>query len=101
MSTLGMYAEGIRRFCQEGQNQGKPGPCPLPLKKEGVAKKLVQAGVAGAGIVQPAVLPEALKQVWTWISEGSLSIDIEKVPLKDISRAWVLRIPGKRIVMVP
>jgi hypothetical protein len=57
--------------------------------------------LTGVGNVQPAVLPEAMKQVWTWIRDGNLSIDIEKIPLKDISRAWGLKIPGKRIVIVP
>jgi hypothetical protein len=34
------------------------------------------------------------------IRDGNLSLDIEKIPLKDISQAWGLKFPGKRIVIV-
>ena len=89
------FARHRTRYIQIGQAAGAS----ITLLAEALRTSGLE--LAGAGIVQPAVLPEALKQVWTWIREGNLSIDIEKVPLKDISRAWVLKIPGKRIVVVP
>jgi len=57
--------------------------------------------LTGVGKVPPGVLPEALQQVWAWIQERKLTIDLEQVPLSGIAKAWNRRIPGKRIVIVP
>jgi hypothetical protein len=53
------------------------------------------------GTIAPEVVPEALNQVWEWIKENTLQIDIEKVSLKDIANAWQRTTEGKRIVIVP
>ena len=42
-----------------------------------------------------------MKQIWAWIAEGQLTIDIEKVPMKDIAEAWNRETDGKRIVIIP
>ena len=57
--------------------------------------------ITGAGNVPPEAVPEALKQTWEWIATGKLSIDVEKVLLKDISKAWHQTTEGKRIVVIP
>jgi NADPH:quinone reductase-like Zn-dependent oxidoreductase len=57
--------------------------------------------VLGSELIRPEVLPEAIRQVWAWIGEGKLTIDIETMALKDIAEAWERRTAGKRIVIVP
>jgi NADPH2:quinone reductase len=89
------FAKRRTRYVQIGQSAG--------ASITFLAEALRTSGLelTGVGNVQPAVLPAAMKQVWTWIRDSNLSIDIEKIPLKDISQAWSLKIPGKRIVIVP
>ncbi len=58
--------------------------------------------IYGTGNIPPDALPEALKLVWEWIRENRFHIDIEKVPLADIEKAWQRQdLEGKRIVIVP
>jgi NADPH:quinone reductase-like Zn-dependent oxidoreductase len=57
--------------------------------------------LTGAGNVNPEVVPEALKQVWDWVADGSLGIDIDRVPLEDVADAWGRETEGRRIVIVP
>ena len=57
--------------------------------------------LSGVGNVPPGVLPEALEQVWTWVREGKLTMDIEKVPLSCVTEAWQRKTTGERIVIVP
>jgi NADPH2:quinone reductase len=40
--------------------------------------------------------------VWEWIKAGTLRAAIERVPLKDIERAWARTdLHGTKIVIVP
>jgi NADPH:quinone reductase-like Zn-dependent oxidoreductase len=55
----------------------------------------------GAGNIPPSVVPEALQQVWEWIKDNRVHIDIENIPLRDVAAAWEQRTHGKRIVLVP
>jgi len=56
---------------------------------------------AGGGLTIEAVT-EGASQVWEWIKTGKLHADIERVPLKDIERAWKQTdIHGKRAVIMP
>jgi len=56
---------------------------------------------ASAGMT-PEAMNESTNQVWEWIKDNKLSMDIEKVPLKDIESAWKRTdFKGKRIVIVP
>jgi NADPH:quinone reductase-like Zn-dependent oxidoreductase len=57
--------------------------------------------LTGAGNIAPEVLSEAMQQVWAWVREGKLTIDIERMYLKDIAEAWGRKVTGKRIVIVP
>jgi NADPH:quinone reductase-like Zn-dependent oxidoreductase len=67
------------------------------------AEELRTSGVrlTGAGDVQAEALPQAIKQIWDWMKEGKLAMDIEQVPLKDVAEAWERKTQGKRIVLVP
>jgi NADPH:quinone reductase-like Zn-dependent oxidoreductase len=88
------FAKHRMRYVQIGQAAGAS----ITLLAEALRTSGLEIGV---GNVSPAVLPDAIKQIWAWIRDGNLAIDIEKIPLKDISQAWDLKIPGKRIVIVP
>ena len=55
----------------------------------------------GAANIPSDAIPEAMRQVWTWIREEKLHIDIEKVPLRDIEKTWHRATHGKRIVIIP
>jgi NADPH:quinone reductase-like Zn-dependent oxidoreductase len=55
----------------------------------------------GGGNIPPAVVPEALQQVWEWIKDNQVHIDIVNVPLRDVSTAWGQKTEGKRIVLIP
>src|SRR5690625_642864 len=50
----------------------------------------------------PKKMEKSTDQVWEWIKENKLSIDIEEVPLKDIESTWQREdFQGKRIVILP
>jgi NADPH:quinone reductase-like Zn-dependent oxidoreductase len=57
--------------------------------------------LTGAGNVPPEALPEAREQIWTWLREGKLTMDIEQVDLSCVTEAWMRKTTGKRIVFVP
>jgi NADPH:quinone reductase-like Zn-dependent oxidoreductase len=57
--------------------------------------------MTGGGNIPPSVVPEALQQVWEWIKDDRLHIDIENIPLRDVSAAWTQKTEGKRIVLIP
>jgi NADPH:quinone reductase-like Zn-dependent oxidoreductase len=55
----------------------------------------------GAGLVDPAVLPEAATQVWEWLRAGALHVGVDRVPLRDVADAWDRPAGGRRVVIVP
>jgi NADPH:quinone reductase-like Zn-dependent oxidoreductase len=58
--------------------------------------------LSGLGIVTPEEISAASSQVWEWIKENKLHMDIEKVPLADIEKAWLRNdLQGKRLVIIP
>jgi NADPH2:quinone reductase len=57
--------------------------------------------MTGAGNISSEVVQEAAKQVWEWIKEHKLTMDIEKVPMKDIAEVWNRKTEGKRFVIIP
>jgi len=67
------------------------------------AEALRTSGVrlTGAGEVPGEAVPEATKQIWEWMKEGKLTMDIEQVALKDVGEAWLRKTGGERIVLVP
>lgn len=89
------FATHRTRFVQIGQSAGKDITLPAEtLRTSGLE-------LMGVGVISPEVIPGALQQIWNWIQDNKLTIDIEKVSLKDISKAWQRKAEGKRIVMVP
>jgi NADPH2:quinone reductase len=67
------------------------------------AEQLRTSGVrlTGAGDIPAEAVPQAIKQVWGWMKERKLTMDLEPVPLKDVAEAWERKTDGKRIVIVP
>lgn len=89
------FATHRTRFIQIGQAAGES----ITLTAETIRTSGLE--ITGAGNVPHEALPEASKQVWEWIKENKLAIDMEKVPLKDISAAWQRNTRGKRMVVIP
>lgn len=59
----------------------------------------IRGGAAG---ITPEAMGESTNQVWEWLKENKLHMDIEQVPLKDIESVWKRTdFQGKRIVIVP
>jgi len=89
------FATHRTRFVQIGQSAGES----ITL----TAETLRTSGpeLMGVGNVSPDVIPVAVQQVWDWIRENRLTIDIEKIPLTNISEAWQRKTEGKRLVIVP
>lgn len=55
----------------------------------------------GIGKISNEVLMEELNQIWTWIKEDKLQMDIERVPLSNIAEAWQREdLAGKRLVIM-
>ncbi len=58
--------------------------------------------LSGMGKVTPEEIAAGSNQVWEWIKENKLHMDIEKVPLADIEKAWLRNdLAGKRLVIIP
>lgn len=56
----------------------------------------------GVGNIPPEAFSEGIAMVWKWIKENKFHIEIEKVPLADIEKAWQRTdLEGKRIVLIP
>jgi NADPH2:quinone reductase len=58
--------------------------------------------LSGMGKVTPEEISAGSSQVWEWIKENKLHMDIEKVPLADIEKAWLRNdLAGERLVIIP
>jgi NADPH:quinone reductase-like Zn-dependent oxidoreductase len=57
-------------------------------------------GMMGAQ-TPPEAQAEGTRLIWDLIRQGKLKMDVVKVPLKDIEKAWDMQEHGKRIVIVP
>ena len=56
----------------------------------------------GIGKIPDENLARELGQVWNWIREDRLYMDLEEVPLPEISTAWQREdLAGKRLVIIP
>lgn len=89
------FATHRTRLVQTGQSAGEN----ITLPAEAIRTSGVE--ITGAGNIPPRVVPEAAKDVWDWIKENKLTIEIEKVALKDIPEAWQRKAKGKRLVVIP
>ncbi len=89
------FAKGRTRYIQVGQSAGAVISLPAEtLRTSGLE-------LSGAGEIPPGALPRALEQIWAWVQEGKLTMEIERVRLCDVTAAWGRKTPGKRIVIVP
>ena len=93
-STVG-FAERRIRYAQIGASAGPA----LTLSAETLRTSGLE--MMGASPVMAEALPEAMKMVWAWIAERKLTMDIDKVPLRDVAAAWNSKTPGGRVVIVP
>ena len=58
--------------------------------------------IYGAGNIPPEALGEGMAQVWEWVKANKIKMDIEKVSLADIEKAWHRQdLDGKRLVVIP
>jgi NADPH:quinone reductase-like Zn-dependent oxidoreductase len=58
--------------------------------------------LSGLGHVTKEEISAGTNQVWEWIKEEKLQMDIEKVPLAEIEKAWLRNnLEGKRLVIIP
>lgn len=91
------FAKGRTRLVQIGEMAGPRITLPADaLRTSGLT---ILGG--GSGIT-PEAVGEGTSQVWDWIKDGKLKAAIERVPLKDVERAWKRTdVQGKRIVIVP
>ena len=89
------FARHKTRYIQIGQSAGTV----ISLAAEALRTSGLE--LSGVGNVPPGVLPQALEQIWMWVRERKLIMDIEKVDLSCVSEAWLRKTTGKRIVIVP
>jgi NADPH2:quinone reductase len=90
------FAKQRVKYIQIGQKAGSHISLPASaLRTSGLE-------LMGIGKISFEVVQEEIKQVWNWISEGRVFMDIEKVPLADIADAWQRDdLEGKRLVIIP
>jgi len=89
------FAKHRTRYIQIGQSAGAVISFPAEaLRTSGLE-------LSGVGSISPGALPQALEQIWTWVREARLTMDIEKVDLSCVTEAWLRKTKGQRIVIVP
>ena len=89
------FAKRRTRYIQIGQSAG--------AAVTFLAEALRTSGLelTGVGNVPPEVLPKTLEQIWAWVRDGILTMDVEKMDLRRVTEAWQSNTMGKRIVLVP
>ena len=91
------FAKHHIRLVQIGEMAGPT----ISLAAEALRTSGLEILGAGSGLT-PESIAEGTQQVWEWIKASKLQADIERVPLKEVERAWKRTdIRGKRIVIVP
>ena len=91
------FAKGKTRLVQIGEKAGSH----IALSADSLRTSGLAITGAGAGLT-PEAVAEGTSQVWDWIKTGKLNADIERVPLRDVERAWKrVDVQGKRIVIIP
>ncbi|MGH7911681.1 MAG: quinone oxidoreductase family protein [Candidatus Dormibacteraceae bacterium] len=91
------FADHHTRLIQVGVSAGQA----ITLLADALRTSGLHLQGAGEGLTQETVV-EGTAQVWDWIREGRLEADLERVPLRDVERAWGRRdLHGRRLVIVP
>lgn len=93
--SLAEFAKRKTRYVQIGQAAGAA----ITLLAEALRTSGLE--ITGAGNISADALRQATEQIWAWLREKMLTVDVEKISLKDIAEAWERRTAGKRIVIVP
>jgi NADPH:quinone reductase-like Zn-dependent oxidoreductase len=90
------FAKRRVRYMQIGQKAGSHISLPASaLRTSGLE-------LMGIGKIPFEVVQEEMKQVWNWIAEEKVHMEIEKVALADIATAWQRDdLEGKRLVIIP
>ena len=84
------------RYIQIGEKAGSH------ISLTGSALRTSGLELMGIGKISNEVLTEEMNHIWNWIKEDQLYMDIERVPLSDIDKAWQRNdLEGKRLVIVP
>lgn len=84
------------RYVQIGDKAGAHISIPAPvLRTSGVA-------MMGMGVISNEVLATEMEFVWKGIQEKRFFMEIERIPLADIGKAWERTdLNGKRLVIIP
>lgn len=91
------FAQRRVRLIQIGEMAGPT----ISLSADALRTSGLEIRGVGADI-SPEAISAATDQVWDWIAQDKLHIEIEPVPLKDVEHAWRRTdVQGKRIVVVP
>jgi NADPH:quinone reductase-like Zn-dependent oxidoreductase len=88
--------ESQMRLVQVGASAG-----PAISLPAAVLRSRAIAILGTAGIPSREVLEDAFRQVMNRASAGELRIDTERVPLRDVERAWHRQVQGGRLVLIP
>jgi NADPH:quinone reductase-like Zn-dependent oxidoreductase len=84
------------RYVQIGEKAGSH------ISLPGSALRTSGLELMGIGKLSFEVVQEEMKQVWSWIADDKLYMEIERVPLSAIADAWQRDdLEGKRLVIVP
>jgi NADPH:quinone reductase-like Zn-dependent oxidoreductase len=89
------FAKRRVRYLQIGEKAGSH------ISLHGSALRTSGLELLGIGKVTMETVQEEMKQVWSWIAEDKIYMEIERVPLANIAEAWQRTdLDGKRLVMV-
>jgi NADPH2:quinone reductase len=90
------FAKWRIRYLQIGEKAGSH------ISLSGSALRTSGLELMGVGKISFEAVLEEMKQVWNWIAEDKLFMEIERVPLSDITEAWQRNdLGGKRLVIIP
>lgn len=94
-ATLGIPETRIR-YIHIGEKAGKK------VALSGDMLRTSGLEIYGIGNLPQSAIPQETRQVWEWIKQNELRINIEKVPLSEIENAWQRDdLAGKRLVIIP
>lgn len=94
--TQAGFAKARIRYIQTGEKAGSQ------ISLSASALRTSGLELMGIGKIPFEVVQEEMKQVWNWIMEDKVYMEIERVPLADIAEAWQRSdLEGKRLVIIP
>jgi NADPH2:quinone reductase len=90
------FAKRTLRYLQIGEKAGSH------LSLPAAALRTSGLQLMGIGKIAMETVMEEMNNIWTWIREDKIYMEIERVPLADIATAWQRDdLAGKRLVIVP